>query len=101
MGKQQRGAEAHREPKTILISSIFQPSGTTLLTCVEEEDPAGEVGRPRFEVMLPAAMPSGMCSSQYFPFAALPLRPFLLQPVTEQGAVATIFAPATRRDTRP
>ena len=39
--KQQAGA--HREPNILTISSSFQFSGRPLLTCVEEDEGAGEV----------------------------------------------------------
>ena len=74
------------------MSSSFQLSGRPLLTCVEEDEGAGEVAWRLCEVTLPAKMPSGMWTSQYLPSRALPLRPGLSQPSTEHGAVATIAA---------
>ena len=47
------------------MSSSFQFSGRPLLTCVKEDEGAGEVAWRLCEVMLPAKMPSGMWRSQY------------------------------------
>jgi hypothetical protein len=71
---------------TVSIESSFHPSGKLLL-CVALLL-AGDVGLARFELILPAAMPSWMCSSQYLPSLALPLRPGRWQ--ISHGAVGAI-----------
>ena len=66
--------------------SSLQPVGRLPHTCVADE-PAGEGGRARLDLMWPAAMPSGICVSQYL-YGWRPLRPCLPQSQTRHGAVA-------------
>ena len=60
------------QPYIFLSSSSFQPGGE-LLMCAEDEAPAGEGALTRFDLTCPAAMPSGMCESQYL-LGCVPLR---------------------------
>jgi hypothetical protein len=77
----------------VSIESSFQPSGK--LVCVDVL--AGDVGLARFELMLPAAMPSWICSSQYLPLLALPLRPGRWQ--ISHGAVGAIAESSSAQQT--
>ena len=64
-----------RVPGAINILEVEQlpARGETAEMCAEDEAPAGEGALARFDLMCAAAMPSGMCVSQYL-LGSVPFR---------------------------